>query len=79
MELSLELKKIGTNLNQVVYQINREALLQGRATPGQVHLEEIRKMQRAVLSAADDVDKLFIRAGRRRLTSVDELLAKEDD
>lgn len=72
--LAKELKKIGSNLNQVVYQINREALLQGRATPQPKHLTEIRAMQRTILSAAEKVDTLLVRAGRRRLTRVEELL-----
>lgn len=72
--LALELKKIGNNLNQVAYQINREALLQGRATPQPKHLEEIRAMQRVMLRAADKVEALFVRAGRRRLTTVAQLI-----
>jgi transposase-like protein len=74
LALSNELKKIGSNLNQVVYQINREALLQGRAAPQPKHLAEIRAMQRLILEKADTVDKLLVRAGRRRLTTIEELL-----
>lgn len=76
--LALELKKIGSNLNQVVYQINREALLQGRATPQPKHLQEIRAMQRTILNVADKVETLLVRAGRRRLTTVDQLLRLDE-
>jgi len=76
--LALELKKIGSNLNQVAYQINREALLQGRATPQPRHLEEIRAMQRVMLRAADKVEALFVRVGRRRLTTVAQLIGPSE-
>ena len=79
LALSKELKKIGSNLNQVVYQINREALLQGRAAPQPRHLAEIRAMQRTILSAADKVDTLLVHAGRRRLTTIEELLRADGD
>jgi len=79
LQLSNELKKIGTNLNQVVYQINKEALLQGRATPRNIHLETIRKMQRTIYSAVDNIDRFLVYSGRRRLTTVNDLLEKEID
>ncbi|MFC7067889.1 helix-turn-helix domain-containing protein [Brucella rhizosphaerae] len=79
LALSRELKKIGSNLNQVVYQINREPLLQGRAAPQPRHLTEIRAMQRTILSAADKVDTLLVHAVRRRLTTIEELLRADGD
>jgi predicted transcriptional regulator len=78
LQLTKELKKIGQNLNQVVYQINREAALQGRASPNTKHLESIRLMQTTVLGKADEVNKLLVRAGRKQLTTVAELLDKAD-
>ncbi|MGN7964132.1 helix-turn-helix domain-containing protein [Brucella sp. 22210] len=45
LTLATELRKVGTNLNQVVYQINREALLQGRAMPNGLHLKAIEDMR----------------------------------
>ncbi|MGN7964107.1 hypothetical protein [Brucella sp. 22210] len=79
LTLATELRKVGTNLNQVVYQINREALLQGRAMPNSVHLKAIEDMRESVQSLADRTEKLFVRAGRRRMTTVDELLQGEAD
>lgn len=78
LALANELKKIGSNLNQVVYQINREALLQGRPAPQPKHLQDIRAMQRTILNVADKVETLLVRAGRRRLTTVDQLLRLDE-
>lgn len=78
LDLSNELKKIGTNLNQVVYQINREAILQGRGGPSSKHLETIKAMQTMMVSKAGEIDRLFVRSGRRRLVTVSELLAKDE-
>ncbi|GLU27318.1 hypothetical protein Brsp01_25510 [Brucella sp. NBRC 12950] len=77
--LSRELKRIGSNLNQVAYQINREALLQGRTAPQPQYLAEIRAMQRTFLVAADKVDALLVRAGQRRLTTVAQLIGTEEE
>lgn len=77
LTLATELRKFGTNLNQVVYPINREALLQGRAMPSSVHLKAIEDMRQTVQSLADRTAKLFVRAGRRRMTTVNELLQGE--
>ncbi|WP_273795156.1 hypothetical protein [Brucella intermedia] len=79
LTLATELRKVGTNLNQVVYQINREALLQGRAMPNTVHLKAIEDMRETVQSLADRTEKLFVRAGRRRMTTVSELLQGESE
>jgi transposase-like protein len=76
--LSEQLKRIGSNLNQVVWEINREAVLQGRAAPHPMHLQEIRAMQCSILGAARKVDMLLARAGRLRLTTVEELLRIEE-
>ncbi len=48
LELSNELKKIGTNLNQVVHQINREAILQGRGEPSSEHVGANRPLLQSV-------------------------------
>jgi predicted DNA-binding protein YlxM (UPF0122 family) len=77
LALTTELRKVGTNLNQVVYQINREALLQGMAMPNSVHLKAIEDMRESVQALADRTEKLFVRAGRSRLTTVSELLRGE--
>ena len=78
LALSNEIKKIGNNLNQVVYQVNREALLQGRAAPQPKYLTDIKSMQVEILEIADKVDSLLVRAGRSRLTTVQQLLEAED-
>ena len=78
LELSKELKKIGTNLNQVVHQINREAILQGRGEPSSEHVTAIRDMQKLIMSKASSVDQLLVRSGRRRLTTVQDLLDKDE-
>ncbi len=79
LKVSKELKKIGTNLNQVVYQINREAVLQGRGAPSNRHLQAIKDMQTSFARKAREVDQLLVRAGRVRLTTVAELIAKDED
>jgi len=78
LELSNELKKIGTNLNQVVHQINREAILQGRGEPSSEHVAAIRDMQKVMMSKASAVDQLLVRSGRRRLTTVQDLLDRDE-
>lgn len=79
LDLSNEVKKIGSNLNQVVYQINREALLQGRPAPQPKYLAEIQAMQKDMLAVADKVDNLLVRAGRRRLATVQQLIEAEGE
>jgi len=78
LELSTELKKIGTNLNQVVHQINREAILQGRGEPNSVHLQTIRNMQVVIMEKAREVDQFMVRSGHRRLATVQHLLSRDE-
>jgi len=47
--------------------------------PNSVHLKAIEDMRESVQALADRTEKLFVRAGRSRLTTVSELLRGEAD
>lgn len=77
-DLSRQVKAVGGNLNQIAAHLNREALLQGRASPNKDQQAQIEASERALKALAKDVDRLFVHAAKRRKARVDAILRKGD-
>ncbi len=77
LELSVELKKLGCELYRTLSMLIREARVRSEPDEPKALSEEIRALQRIVLEAADKVDAWFVYAGRRRLTTVAQLIDTE--
>ena len=78
-DLSRQIKAVGGNLNQIAAQLNREARLQGRASPTRSQLREIEASERALKILAKEVDGLFVHAAKRRKARVEALLRQGGD
>jgi len=73
-DLSRQIKAVGGNLNQIAAHLNREARLQGRASPSRDQQAQIAASLRALKGLAKDVDRLFVHAAKRRKARVEALL-----
>ncbi len=76
LELSVELKKLGSELYHTLSVLMRETRVHSGPDEPKALSAEIRSLQRMVLEAADKVDAWFVYAGRRRLTTVAQLIDK---
>jgi hypothetical protein len=73
-DLSRQIKAVGGNLNQIAAHLNREARMQGRASPNRGQQAELEASRRALKVLAKDVDRLFVHAAKRRKARVEALL-----
>ena len=73
-DLSRQIKAVGGNLNQIAAHLNREARMQGRASPNRDQQAELEASRRALKVLAKDVDRLFVHAAKRRKARVEALL-----
>lgn len=78
-DLSRQVKAVGGNLNQIAAHLNREALMQGRASPSRDQQAQIEASERALKALAKDIDQLFVHAARRRKARVEAILRKGND
>ena len=78
-DLSRQLKAVGGNLNQIAAHLNREARMQGRASPSADQQAQIEESERALKALARDVDRLFVHAAKRRKARVDAILRQSGD
>lgn len=77
-DLSRQIKAVGGNLNQIAAHLNREARMQGRASPNARQLSDIEDAEKALKALSRDVDRLFVNAARRRKAHVDAILRRAD-
>lgn len=77
-DLSRQIKAIGGNLNQIAAHLNREARMQGRASPDQKQRVQIEASERELKALAREVDRLLVHAARRRKARVDAILLRGD-
>lgn len=73
-ELSRQIKAVGGNLNQIATHLNREARLQGRASPSREQQAQIEASERALKALAKEADRLFVHTAKRRKARVEALL-----
>lgn len=78
-DLSRQIKAVGGNLNQIAAHLNREARMQGRASPSRDQQAQIEASERALKALARDVDRLFVHAAKRRKARVEALLRRDGD
>ena len=78
-DLSRQVKAVGGNLNQIAAHLNREARMQGRASPNRDQQAQIEASERALKALAKDVDRLFVHAAKRRKARVEALLRQGND
>jgi hypothetical protein len=72
--IMVELKRIGTNLNQLTYHANRRALLSGRGEISGRDLDTIVGMRDEVAEVARSIGGLIVTKARRRKVMIDQLL-----
>ena len=78
-DLSRQVKAVGGNLNQIAAHLNREALMQGRASPNREQQAQIEASERALKALAKDVDRLFVHAAKRRKARIETILRRADN
>lgn len=78
-DLSRQIKSVGGNLNQIAAHLNREARMQGRASPSADQQAQIEESERALKALARDVDRLFVHAAKRRKARVDAILRRSGE
>lgn len=78
-DLSRQIKAVGGNLNQIAAHLNREARLQGRASPSRDQQAQIEASERALKALAKEVDRLFVHAAKRRKARVETILRRGGD
>lgn len=76
-DLSRQIKAIGGNLNQIAAHLNREAVLQGRASPSAAQMAQVEASERDLKALARQIDGLFVHVARRRKARVDDLLRRD--
>lgn len=72
--IMVELKRIGTNLNQLTYHANRRALLSGRGEISGDDLDTIIGMRNEVAEVASSIGGLIVTKARSRKVMTDRLL-----
>lgn len=75
-DLARQVKAIGGNLNQIAAHLNREARLQGRASPNRDQLQAIEISERDLKALAEQIEDTFVVAASRRRVKVEDLLRK---
>lgn len=75
-DLARQVKAIGGNLNQIAAHLNREARLQGRASPNRDQLRTIEASERDLKALAEEIEDTFVVAASRRKAMVEDLLRK---
>ncbi|MCE6958038.1 helix-turn-helix domain-containing protein [Cereibacter sphaeroides] len=75
-DLARQMKAVGGNLNQIAAHLNREARLQGRASPDLRQLAEIEAAERELKALAREVERFLVHAARRRRARVESLLGE---
>lgn len=75
-DLARQVKAIGGNLNQIAAHLNREARLQGRASPNRDQLRTIEASERDLKALAEQIEDTFVVAASRRRAKVEDLLRK---
>lgn len=77
-DLMREVKRIGTNLNQLVYHANRRALVTGQGEISDEDLASIVAMRDELAHVSSTVGRVIVTKARRRKVTVDQLLRSVD-
>ncbi len=77
-ELMREVKRVGTNLNQLVYHANRRALVIGRGEISEEDLVSIVAMRDELAEVSSTVGRIIVTKARRRKVMIEHLLQSVD-
>lgn len=77
-DLSREVRRIGTNLNQLVYHANRKALVSGHSEISPADLAAIVAMRDELKKVSDIISRLIVTKAKRRKARIEQILKALD-
>ena len=77
-DLSREVRRIGTNLNQLAYHANRKALVSGHSEISPADLAAIVAMRDELKKVSDIISRLIVTKAKRRKARIEQILKALD-
>lgn len=77
-DLSREVRRIGTNLNQLAYHANRKALVSGHSEISPADLAAIVAMRDELKKVSDVISRLIVTKAKRRKARIEQILKALD-
>lgn len=77
-DLSREVRRIGTNLNQLAYHANRKALVSGHSEISPADLAAIVAMRDELKKVSDVISRLIVAKAKRRKARIEQILKALD-
>lgn len=77
-DLSREVRRIGTNLNQLAYHANRKALVSGHSEISPTDLAAIVAMRDELKKVSDVISRLIVTKAKRRKARIEQILKALD-